>query len=201
MQLYPRIPLVSFWIVSQSCGWEDRPMYHPWTTNILMKNSPSTVDVPIHLYGVYGVDLSSHAWYCYTPVSLVHQSRRIAHQHSNCVLAIPVRTSRSALLQLQMGFVQAPRSPWLRRFAGIERKMWWFDGDWCRWGKVRLSRLFGCCFSLLSRRKQLVFLLQLLFIFEVKPDWWKRPNPWLIVYRSVFASEVDTLPNRMDYGL
>lgn len=40
-------------------------MYHPWAMKILKKNRKSRVPVPSHLKGVYGVDLSSHAWYCY----------------------------------------------------------------------------------------------------------------------------------------
>jgi hypothetical protein len=40
------------------------PIYHPWAMNILRKNKKSRVPVPSHLKGVYGVDLSSHAWYC-----------------------------------------------------------------------------------------------------------------------------------------
>lgn len=39
-------------------------MYHPWAMNILKKNKKRRVPVPSHLKGVYGVDLSSHVWYC-----------------------------------------------------------------------------------------------------------------------------------------
>lgn len=33
--------------------------------NTLRKNAKRRVPVPSHLKGVYGVDLSSHVWYCY----------------------------------------------------------------------------------------------------------------------------------------
>jgi hypothetical protein len=33
--------------------------------SILRKNTKRRVPVPSHLKGVYGVDLSSHVWYCY----------------------------------------------------------------------------------------------------------------------------------------
>lgn len=40
------------------------PIYHPWAMNILRKKKKSREPVPSHLKGVYGVDLSSHVWYC-----------------------------------------------------------------------------------------------------------------------------------------